>query len=124
MKPRATSLFLILVFASSVMAGMPMHSGKMGMECCDKARSKDQTPQANAARLCCAVNCSDPVPTSSGSSFTTAPVNIQVSRSIGEQISALVRVERFRPDRDSFYFQPIPTRIVQPKYIQHRSFLI
>jgi len=61
---KLTNLLLILTVASSIAAGMPLHSNEeecsMGgeMDCCKKALLANQTPQVAAARLCCAVNCS------------------------------------------------------------------
>jgi len=61
---KLTNFLLILTVASSVAAGVPLHSNEqecsMGgdMDCCKKALLATQTPQVAAARLCCAVNCS------------------------------------------------------------------
>jgi hypothetical protein len=126
MKLWLTSLFLLAALAGGVFAGMPLHSGKMDsqMKCCDKAKSKDKTPEASAARLCCAVNCTDPVPTSSGGSFNFAPSNIEISKSIAEQISALFQKEMAGPRTSLRYSRATLPRTFQPKYIQYSSFLI
>jgi hypothetical protein len=64
MLKKLANLLLILTVASSVAAGMPLHSNEqacsMGddMDCCKTALLATQTPQVAAARLCCAVNCS------------------------------------------------------------------
>lgn len=64
MLKKLTNFLLILTVASSVAAGMPLHSNEqacsMGddMDCCKKALLAAQTPEVTAARLCCAVNCS------------------------------------------------------------------
>jgi hypothetical protein len=66
MVKRLTAVFLILAFGASVANGAPLHSGgkecDMGesmemMDCCKRARSAGNTPEIQAARLCCAVNC-------------------------------------------------------------------
>jgi hypothetical protein len=127
MKRWVTSLFLVFALASGVLAGMPLHAGNMDsgmMSCCDKARSKEQTPEANAARLCCAVNCADPAPTSPGGTFNLAPANIEISKSVAEQISALFQKEKTTPRITQQYSREIRPRTFQPKYIQNSSFLI
>jgi hypothetical protein len=127
MKKSLTSLSLIFALAGGVLAGMPLHSGNMNsqmMDCCDKAKSKEQSPAADAARLCCAVNCSSPTPTSSPGSFNFTPSNIEISKSIADQISALFVSEKSEPAASIGYSPDIRPRIFQPKYIQNNSFLI
>ncbi len=67
MRTRLTSLLLLLVLAGSAFAGVPMHSGESecsmgqamaGMDCCKAALMGGKSPEATAARLCCAINCS------------------------------------------------------------------
>ena len=66
MLKRLTSLFLLLAVGAGVASGAPLHSGgrecDMGesmemMDCCERARSHGNTPEIQAARLCCAINC-------------------------------------------------------------------
>ncbi len=67
MRTRLTSLVLLLVLAGSAFAGVPLHSGESecktgqamdGMDCCKAALMEGESPEGNAARLCCAINCS------------------------------------------------------------------
>src|SRR6266849_6089979 len=66
MRKRFTCLALLLVLAGSAFAGIPLHSGEsecsmgqaMGMDCCKAALMGGESPEATAARLCCAINCS------------------------------------------------------------------
>ena len=67
MRTRLTSLLLLLMLASSGFAGVPLRSGESecsmgramdGMDCCKAALMGGETPEATAARLCCAINCS------------------------------------------------------------------
>jgi hypothetical protein len=69
MMKRLTSLFMLAVFCGSTVAGTPLHSAehecsmpgmKGDMDCCAKARARQDSPEARAARLCCAVNCQSP----------------------------------------------------------------
>jgi len=125
-KRQFTSLFLLLALAGGVLAGMPLHSGTDGqmMDCCDKAKTKERSPSADAARLCCAVNCSSPTPTSSGVSFNFTPSNVEISKSVSEQISALFQKETTRRRVSLKYSREILPRTLQHKYIQNSSFLI
>ncbi len=125
MKKQLTSLFLFFALAGGVFAGMSFHSEKMGMmKCCDKAKSKDKTPEVKAAQLCCALKCNDSAPTSSSSSFNFSPSAIIISDSILKQIASLLKKEKvirtvsFPFERETFS----PKH--QPKYIEHHSFLI
>ena len=67
LRKQLTSLILLLVLAGSAFAGVPMHSGESecsmsqamaDMDCCKAALMGSQSPEATAARLCCAINCS------------------------------------------------------------------
>ena len=125
MKRWLASLFVSLALAGSVLAGMPLHSGNgQMMKCCDKAKGNDKTPEADAARVCCAVNCSDSTPTPSSPSFNFSPASIAISRSIAEQIAALFPTAKALPFISPQYSREILTQTFQPKYIQHNSFLI
>jgi hypothetical protein len=71
MTKRIASLVLVLLLGGSVLAGVPMPSsgGESGMmDCCKKALEQDNSPHVAAARLCCAMNCNKPGPTSNPSS--------------------------------------------------------
>jgi hypothetical protein len=68
MRTRLTSLVLLLMLTGSAFAGIPLHSneqscpmgGGMGdMDCCKAALLKSASHEVTAARLCCAVNCSN-----------------------------------------------------------------
>ena len=128
MKKWLTSLFLIVALASGVLAGMPLHSGNDNsqmMDCCKKAKSKEQSREASIARLCCAVNCSDSAPTPSGTSFNFSPLAIIISDSIIKQIASLLRLKEKPSTTIAFSFGRVPLpQKNQPKYLQHHSFLI
>lgn len=128
MKKSLTSLFLILALASGVLAGMPLHSGNKNsqmMDCCKKAKSKEQSKEANIARLCCAVNCNDSAPTPSGTSFNFSPSVIIISDSIIKQIASLLFIkEKPTTALESSFARQIQTKKFNPKYLQHHSFLI
>src|SRR5438445_4224457 len=125
MAKRLTLLFLLLSLAGGVLAGTPLHApnDKM-MKCCDKAKSKDKSPDASIARLCCGLNCSDSTPTPSGISFNFSPSNIITSTSIAEQIAALFPMRKVQTSQPLQYSREALSRIFRPKYIQHNSLLI
>jgi hypothetical protein len=67
MRTRLTSLILLLVLAAGAFAGIPLHFGESecsmgqpmdGMDCCKASLMGGNSPEADAARLCCAINCS------------------------------------------------------------------
>lgn len=122
---RLILLFLLLSLAGGVLGGTPLHmsSSKM-MKCCDKAKSKNQTPAANAANLCCAVNCSEPTPAPSGAAFNFSPGSVNVTESVAKQLAELFGGRKqFAP----LLVSTEPNRVFQssqPKFIQHHAFLI
>ena len=128
MKKWLTSLLLVLALAGGVLAGRPLHSGNMNshmMDCCKKAKSKEQTTEANMARLCCAINCTDSAPTAPGTLFNFSPSTIIISDSIIKQIALLLFIKA-KPTAtvgSVLERRPLPQKF-QPKYIEHHSFLI
>lgn len=127
MKRLLSSFFVLFTLAGSVLAGMPLHSGltdKNMMKCCKKAKGHEQSPSADAARLCCAVNCNDPAPTSSVSSFNFSPTGVNVTHSILRQLADLHDKRRWiAPVFPGFDIAPT-LRSSPPKFIQHHTFLI
>jgi hypothetical protein len=125
-----TSLVLITVIAGSALAGMPLHSSEQecsmtgmsgDMDCCRAAHSQGETPEAAAARLCCAVNCPQ--------TGTNAPPGTQLPRisppaSIALHPAAIqpptvIPIPRLRSDLSQDYLQNS-----QPTYIRHLALLI
>ena len=122
---RLILLFVLFALAGSVLAGTPLHDPNAGMmECCKRAKSKDHSPVAEAARLCCAVNCTESVPTPSGISFNFSPSNTTTSKTIADQIAALFTKVKVVPVSSPNYSREILSRTFQPRYIQYNSFLI
>ena len=114
MARRLTLLIVTLSLAAGVLAGMPLHPPKDNMmECCKRAKSKERTPKADGARLCCALNCS-----------TTAPANFTITKSIADQIADLFIKEKAVSINPTSYSREILPRTFQPSYIQHHAFLI
>ena len=125
MARRLTLLIVTLSLAAGVLAGMPLHPPKDNMmECCKRAKSKERTPKADGARLCCALNCSTTAPTSAGTSFNPAPANFTITKSIADQIADLFIKEKAVSINPTSYSREILPRTFQPSYIQHHAFLI
>lgn len=80
MKTRLGSLFLVLVLANSVFAGVPLHFGEdecsmHGMaNCCKTALLKSEDPEVAKAKLCCALECPQGATTSQFSHRRVAPM--------------------------------------------------
>lgn len=125
MAKRLTMLFILFSLAAGVIVGTPLHERNDGMmECCKRARSKEQSPMAEATRLCCAVNCSTSTPTPSGASFNAAPANFTVTGSIADQIAGLFAKVRIRPATSFVYSREAVSLTSQPSYIRHHAFLV
>lgn len=61
-----TSLVVVIALSGSVTAGVQMHTTDMNMmDCCKAALAHSDSAATSQARLCCAVSCSEPAPTSS-----------------------------------------------------------
>src|SRR6266850_6480623 len=127
---RLASLALVLVFAGSVFAGLPLHSNEeecsvpemAGMDCCKKAaQAESLTPEVSTARLCCALNCSQ--------SGTTGSRGSQLPRpSTGQAIA--VHPASVQPIIGSPHlslrscWSHSPPRYSNPAYIRHLALLI
>lgn len=93
------------------------------MSCCKKAKSGDQSPAADNARLCCAVNCTDPASTPSGPSGLP-PVVLKVTESVAERIATLVQPKRVSSKFPYPSENRTPAREHRPLFLRHHSFLI
>ncbi|MEP6944406.1 MAG: hypothetical protein ABJA02_00700 [Acidobacteriota bacterium] len=125
MVKRLTLLAVILSLAAGVLAGAPLHAPKDGMmECCKRAKSKEVSPKAEAARLCCAINCTTTSPVSVGTSFNPAPAGFTITRSMADQIAALFPAGTNGAIKPATYSRESITRTIQPSYIQFHAFLI
>src|SRR5689334_18882841 len=77
-----TALILLAVMTGNMSAAVAVHSGQRGCtrpampDCCATARAQANSPGVYAARLCCALNCSQPATTSTPRSFRTPLVGL------------------------------------------------
>lgn len=126
MRKRLTALFLLLLMTGSTLAGVPMHSGEKEcqmagmMDCCAKARMKSNKPEARAARLCCALNCTEPDTTTPEGSFKLSPQLAVVHDSV-----LVPRVSSLHISGPAHSFSPPGYRQnLNPAYIRHLALLI
>ena len=119
------SLILLLVLACNALAGVTAHLGEnkcpmMGEEdCCQKAESQDATPEVDAARLCCSLNCTVPGTTAPTSNIPNAPSATLALHSAlilpSASLASIGLLAHIRPERKEHS---------PPIYIQHLALLI
>jgi hypothetical protein len=118
-----TSLFMVVALAGSALAGFPMHAGEgtPGMDdCCKAARAQDDSPATLSAKLCCAVNCSEPGPTAPTGSGNISPLRINVLHSAVTQSQTFTPIFHSRFSSTQGYLQDASP----PPYIRHLALLI
>jgi hypothetical protein len=126
MRKRLTSLFLLLLMTGSTLAGVPLHSGEKEcpmagkMDCCARARMKGNRPEVKAARLCCALNCTEPGTTTPTGSFQISPQFAAVFDNA--LVPRAASFQGLRPARSSS--PPGYLRNSSPAYIRHLTLLI
>jgi len=104
--------------------GVGAHEGENQManmpDCCKKAQSASNTPQASMARLCCNLNCSEPGSNgSSTSSNFSPPQGVTPNSAIVPTAAPLSNVAPRGCYSDSSH-----PHDSSPKYIQHLALLI
>lgn len=125
MKRWFASFLVIFALAGGVLSGMPMHEEKAGMmNCCPKAKHRDSSTKVTMARLCCALNCTDPAPVSSAFSVNLAVGSINVTDSIRRQIAEMFAAGGRELPASSNYETRAFAPSSSPKYLQHHSFRI
>lgn len=121
-----TAFILLLILTGSVLAGASVFGGSQdgmsAMDCCKKKGMN--VASQDAARFCCAINCSDPSPTSPNGVFNFSPSVQSITDSVLTQIVSLLGKERVSHSTSFSFERETLTRSFQPKYIQHHSFLI
>jgi hypothetical protein len=120
---------MLAALCGGAVAGAALHSGgqecpmgemKDGTDCCARAHAQQVTPEVEAARLCCAINCP-----SSGATTPTAPLlraSPPVTTAHHPAVSPTAFVVpvaplRFDSARDHPQHSP-------PPYIRHHALLI
>src|SRR5260221_9449505 len=116
---------LLLAVAGNAAMGMPLHSNEescpMGeTDCCKKAAmAESATPQVSAARLCCALNCSQEGTTpSKGNSTSSQPLSVSGHpASVEPPLTSPILLN----GASQTHSPPIYSR---PTYIRHLALLI
>lgn len=124
---RMTSSVLLLILAGGMLAGTPIFSGNdrngmSAMKCCKKQQMEPLS--VAAARLCCAVNCSNPAPTSSTGAFNFSASAYTVSDALITQIASLLKRDNSAGGMAFPFERKVARSATQPRYIQYNSFLI
>ena len=129
MKRRFTSLVLLLVLCGGALAGVPLPFGEsecgiegmMDMDCCKAALMQRETPEVDAARLCCALNCAQNGGTAPPSivrlappTQPAAPAHPATRQALFLSLLPLRRIDQLHG----------PPRGLQPAYIRHLALLI
>lgn len=122
----SASLILIVALAGGAVSGMPLHEAEqgcpmMGMpDCCQKAQAQSNTPAVQAARLCCALNCTSPGTTTPASSFQFSPsIAVSLHGAVISRPVALLNVKLLQTNSPPGYQQDS-----HPAYIRHLALLI
>ena len=114
------SLVLLAALSGGVTAGVPMHSSmnEAMMDCSKAALAHNDSPATAAARLCCALNCQEPGP-------TTATVAQTVSTSLPSTVAAIPRLVTHDLNPSLHLHSVSPNRrTIQPPYILNLALLI
>ena len=125
---RLTSLVFILALVAGTAAGAPLHSGDRecgmagmdGMDCCEKAQMPENSPEVLAARLCCALNCTQPAPAGMHTSRARAG---QAPAAVRPHPAALPSAYTLSAQLQPGSFRTLPS-VSPPGYIRHSSLLI
>ncbi len=118
-----TSFVLAIVLAGSALAGFPLHTGERNSEmasCCKAARAQDDSLATLSAKLCCAVNCSEPSPTAPAGTGKVSPLRLNALHPVITQSQTFTLIFHSR-------FSPTPGYLQDsspPPYIRHLALLI
>jgi len=124
-----TASVLVLTLSGSVLAGVPigapaqvcsttaMMAGEM--DCCALAQMQAQTPEIAAAKLCCAINCSQPAQTES---INSARISLPATTLAHPPLAALPATSHPLPHSFSSAFPYSAT--ARPSYILNLALLI
>ena len=116
-----TALTLIAALGVNALAGFPAHQEEKGCpmpDCCETARAQGNTPEAFAARACCALNCPRPSPVGAADTLRQSPLAPVPAHpaSFGPQA-----VANRPPPRGEAPTNPVDSH---PAYIRHLALLI
>lgn len=122
-------MMLLLVLVGSASAGVPLHFGESecsmgqamaGMDCCKAALMGGVSSEADAARLCCAINCSHEGSTPP-ESLRVSPQSQPASTEYQPATPALLTVHSLTARINRAHGPPTDSH---PAYIRHLALLI
>jgi hypothetical protein len=129
---RLTAILLLVAFGAGVASGVPLHSGgkecEMGesasmeaMDCCKRARLAGESPEIQAARLCCAVNCQN-----GGADGPASTARVSAPQVAPAHPSAAVAPKALVPPRLNSRDRGGPSQVEEspPVYLLNLAFLI
>ena len=130
MRKRATSFVLIAAMIGSALAGVHApavehHCPMAGMDmsdCCDKAHEQSESPAVSAARLCCALNCTEPGTTNPTGAFKISPSG--ASALYAGATPPIAAATLPHPALSHPYTSSGPPAYSSPAYIRHLALLI
>jgi hypothetical protein len=128
MRKRVTTFVLVAAVAVGALAGVHSHAGEhdcpmagMADDCCAKAREHTGAPEISAARLCCALNCTEPGTTGPAGAFELS-TTVAIMLYTGAMPPAAAASSPQPPPRPSPASESPPDS--HPAYIRHLALLI
>lgn len=127
MRKWLTSFVLVAGLAVGSLSGVHPHGDEhncpmkgMGDDCCAKARRRGGTPEVSAARLCCALNCTEP-----GTTGPTSTFGLLATAGPALHTGAMPSIEATpRHPLTHFYTPSESPPDSHPAYIRHLALLI
>ena len=113
-------MVLLAALCGGVTAGVPLHSSmnEAMMDCCKVALAHDESPTTAAARLCCALNCEEPGPTTAtlaqAASVSPPSTVAVIPPVVAHDLNPSLHAHSVSPNRRNF----------QPQYILNLALLI
>lgn len=128
MRKRLNIFMLVAALTAGVLSGVPAHAGEhdcpmggIADDCCATAREHGGAPEVSAARLCCALNCTEPGTTGQAGSFQLSPT---VALTLHTGAMPPVAADSPYAALPRSYSSSSPPRDSHPAYIRHLALLI
>lgn len=129
MARKIASSFFLLILTCGVILGSPLGENSMDkkicpMKCCKQlAKKKKQVEQKNTVSLCRTLNCNTPSPTNSNNTSQISFGAIFVALKT-LPIFQFLQLQKTAEQQNFLFAEAIQLKTTQPKYIQHKAFLI
>ena len=126
MRKRLTIFVLVAGLVAGALGGVPTHAGAhdcpmkgMAEDCCATARGHDGAMEVSAARLCCALNCTEPGTTAPAGTLRLSPT-VALTLHSGAVPPAVTASPQLLLPRSASESPPDS----HPAYIRHLALLI